>query len=77
TVTEHPRILRSDEPFLPAEQLERELELLKAAMKMRDVDTLQAVLMRSVEGYQAKPRSMAQSEEVQLAAWAPASRTLH
>jgi FlaA1/EpsC-like NDP-sugar epimerase len=52
--TEHPRIWRSDEPFLSAEELERELELLKAAMNMRDVETMQAVLMRTVEGYQAK-----------------------
>ncbi len=76
TVTEHPRILRSDEPYLPAEQLDRELDLLKAAMKMRDIDTLQAVLMRTVEGYQAGPRPIAQSEEA-VATWAPASRTLH
>jgi FlaA1/EpsC-like NDP-sugar epimerase len=77
TVTEHPRILRSDEPFLPAEQLERELDLLKAAMTMRDVETLQAVLMRTVEGYQAGPRPVAQGEDVALTAWTPTSRTLH
>jgi hypothetical protein len=68
--------LRSDEPFLPAEQLEREFELLKAAMKLRDIDTLQAVLMRTVEGYQTGPRPIAQGEEA-LATWAPTSRTLH
>ncbi len=77
TVTEHPRILRSDEPYLPAEQLERELGLLKAAMKMRDVDTLQAVLMRTVEGYQVGPRPLPPGEDVALAAWTPTSRTLH
>ena len=53
--TEHPRIWRSDEPFLPSEELERELEMLKAAMNMRDLETMQAVLMRTVEGYQSKP----------------------
>ena len=77
TATEHPRILRSDEPFLPAEQLERELDLLKAAMTMRDVDTLQAVLMRTVEGYQVGPRPVEQGEDVALKTWAPTSRTLH
>jgi FlaA1/EpsC-like NDP-sugar epimerase len=77
TATEHPRILRSDEPFLPAEELERELDLLKAAMTMRDVDTLQAVLMRTVEGYQVGPRPVVQGEDVALKAWAPTSRTLH
>ena len=77
TATEHPRIMRSDEPYLPAEQLERELELLKAAMTMRDVETLQAVLMRTVEGYQVGPRPVAQGEDVALKTWAPTSRTLH
>jgi FlaA1/EpsC-like NDP-sugar epimerase len=77
TATEHPRILRSDEPYLPAEELERELELLEAAMKMRDVETMQAVLMRTVEGYRARPHPTPTSEDVALAAWTPSSRTLH
>jgi FlaA1/EpsC-like NDP-sugar epimerase len=74
--TEHPRIWRSDEPFLPSEELERELEILQAAMNERDLETMQAVLMRNVEGYQAKP-TLAPSEETPLAAWTPPSRTLH
>jgi FlaA1/EpsC-like NDP-sugar epimerase len=41
--TEHPRILRSDEPALSPSELRRELELLKAAMATRDVETIQAV----------------------------------
>jgi FlaA1/EpsC-like NDP-sugar epimerase len=77
TATEHPRILRSDEPYLPAAELERELELLKAAMKMRDVETMQAVLMRTVEGYRTRPHPAPASEDVALAAWTPSSRTLH
>jgi hypothetical protein len=44
---------------------------------MRDAETLQAVLMRTVEGYQVGPRPVAPGEEVPLKAWAPASRTLH
>jgi len=74
--TEHPRIWRSDEPFLPAEELERELDLLKTAMNMRDVETMQAVLTRTVEGYLAKPPAL-QSDEASLAAWTTPSRTLH
>jgi len=77
TATEHPRILRSDEPYLPAEVLERELDLLKAAMKMRDVETMQAVLMRTVEGYQSRPHPAPPGEDAALAAWTPSSRTLH
>jgi len=74
--TEHPRIWRSDEPFLPKAELERELELLKTAMNMRDVETMQAVLMRTVEGYHAEPHPR-QGEATILAEWPPSSRTLH
>lgn len=74
--TEHPRIWRSDEPFLPSEELERELELLKSAMNVRDLEAMQAVLMRNVEGYHANP-VMPLGEEGPLAAWTPPSRTLH
>lgn len=69
--------MRSDEPFLPAEELERELALLQTAIRLRDVDTLQAVLMRTVEGYQTKTPPAAQGEERALATWSPTSRTLH
>ena len=74
--TEHPRIWRSDEPFLPSEELERELEILKAAMDMRDLEAMQAVLMRNVEGYQSKA-VVPTGEESQLATWTPPTRTLH
>ena len=74
--TEHSRIWRSDEPFLPSEELERELEILKAAMDMRDFEAMQAVSMRTVEGYQSKP-VLPTGEESQLATWTPPTRTLH
>jgi FlaA1/EpsC-like NDP-sugar epimerase len=74
--TEHPRILRSGEPFLPTEELERELELLKVAMNMRDVETMHAVLMRTVEGYHADPHAP-QGKDAPLSVWPPPSRTLH
>lgn len=74
--TEHPRIQRSDEPFLASTELKRELERLKAAMDVRDVETMHAVLMRTVEGYHAEPRLSA-GEDAQAEAWRPSSRTLH
>jgi len=75
-VTEHPRIMQlDDEPHLPSKELERELEVLKAAMKMRDKEAMQAVLVRTVEGYQ--PRSGAESESQSVTAWSAASGTLH
>jgi FlaA1/EpsC-like NDP-sugar epimerase len=72
--TEHPRIWRSDEPFVPSDELERELEILKSAMNVRDLDAMQAVLTRNVEGYHSEP--MPPSEESTPAVW-PQSRTLH
>ncbi|MCK9909884.1 polysaccharide biosynthesis protein, partial [Microbacteriaceae bacterium K1510] len=74
--TEHPRIWRSDEPFLPLEELERELETLQAAMNARDYAAMHEVLLRTVEGYSAKA-SVAPSSEEPTATWSPPSRTLH
>lgn len=73
--TEHARIQRSDEPFLSPAELDKELEVLEAAMKTRDIETIQAVLRRSVEGYRATVH--ATDEEPTHAAWTPPSRTLH
>ena len=76
TGTEHLRILRSDEPSLTIQELQRELDLLKAAMAMRDSETIQAVLMRTVEGY--RPESDTQvADNTAAAAWVAPSRTLH
>ncbi|MEQ1718099.1 MAG: polysaccharide biosynthesis protein, partial [Hyphomicrobium sp.] len=74
--TEHPRILRSDEPGLALADLKRELDVLRAAMTMRDVETIQAVLMRTVEGYQPDADTRA-AGNVSAAAWVAPSRTLH
>lgn len=53
--TEHPRILRSGEPYLPSVELKAELEVLQGAMTLRDTESMQAVLMRTVEGYEPDP----------------------
>ncbi len=76
TATEHSRIWRSDEPFLPPAELERELNVLKAAIQMRDIETMHAVLVRTVEGYQPDGTA-ARSEGAPRVAWSPSSRTLH
>ncbi len=75
-VTEHPRIWRSDEPFLPPEELEKELAILKAAMEERDFAAMHAVLLRTVEGYVAKGAANPAADE-HAVAWTPPSRTLH
>ena len=76
TGTEHPRIWQSGEPFLSAADLAHELEVLKVAMAARDTQTIQALLLRTVEGYQPHIDAMS------LAAapgptWVSATRTLH
>ena len=49
--TEHPRILRSQEPFLPRVELDALLADLQAAMEDGSKVAIQAVLMRAVESY--------------------------
>ena len=76
TGTEHPRILRTDEPSLSPVELKRELDLLRAAISIRDVDTIQAVLMRTVEGYRPD-KDVRAVENAPTATWVSPSRTLH
>ncbi|MDX2309607.1 MAG: nucleoside-diphosphate sugar epimerase/dehydratase [Hyphomicrobium sp.] len=61
TGTEHPRIMRSNEPFIAAPDLRRELDLLQDAIVSRNCDAIEAVLSRTVEGY--KPTSPAQASD--------------
>ena len=76
TGTEHPRIWQSGEPFLSAADLAHELDVLKAAMAARDAQTIQALLLRTVEGYQPHSATtpLAGAPEP---AWTNATRTLH
>jgi len=72
--TEHPRIMRSDEPYLPVSELSSELEALHMAIQTRDREAIQDILHRTVEGY--TPRAT-HTPEGSPASWPPASRTLH
>jgi FlaA1/EpsC-like NDP-sugar epimerase len=49
--TEHPRIMRSREPFLPRAKLEPMLAELATAMEQEAVDGIKATLARVVENY--------------------------
>lgn len=51
TLTEHPRIMRSNEPCLSSDVLKRELDLMQSALSARDIVVLEAALARTVEGY--------------------------
>jgi FlaA1/EpsC-like NDP-sugar epimerase len=56
--TEHSRIMRHNEAFLPLSDIEARLRLLKDAIARRDVVTLQAILRTTVEGYQPPATSL-------------------
>jgi FlaA1/EpsC-like NDP-sugar epimerase len=84
TATEHPRILRSAEPYLPSDVLKLELDTLRRAMDANDIDAVHAVLTRVVEGYRSAadanlaPRTGAgQTATTPPVVWANASRTVH
>jgi FlaA1/EpsC-like NDP-sugar epimerase len=77
--TVHPRILKSEEPFMTSDLLNAELQALRQAMDTNDPVSVQAVLTRVVEGYHG-----ATSAKEDFAAgpsgallWVPTSRTVH
>jgi FlaA1/EpsC-like NDP-sugar epimerase len=50
--TEHPRIMKAHEPFLPWAQLQPELFALESAASLNDAAAIKAVLIKHVQGYQ-------------------------
>ncbi len=75
TETEHPRIWKSDEPFLKPDELAREFAILRSLMARRDMAGIDEFLSRLVEGY--APQVALRHEETLLAPWPPHSGTLH
>lgn len=76
--TEHPRIFKSDEPFLLPEKLGQELSEIQRAMQERDIETIQSVLERTVEGYRRSDSLAATREQAPTAQpSANIPRTLH
>jgi FlaA1/EpsC-like NDP-sugar epimerase len=71
TGTEHPRILKSGEPFLAPAELKAALDELREAMFRRDSGAIEQMLLRLVEGYD--PRLAARKGPN----WLPSSDTLH
>lgn len=62
--TIHPRIMRSHEPSVEPAVLKREIEVLKAGVRMRDRSLVIASLMRLVEGYTPDSVQLRQPEVV-------------
>jgi FlaA1/EpsC-like NDP-sugar epimerase len=72
--TEHPSINQNTEPYLEKADLEGELEALEEAMTTRQMDMIDAILMRTVEGYRPDAR---QPRAGTAEAWPVVSRALH
>ena len=78
--TTHPRILRTDEPMLDADILDRELGALRQAMDRNDKVAIQEVLFRAVEGYsptQSVSFMKYAGSPAGAASWLATSRTVH
>ena len=50
--TEHPKIQRAQDPFIPWDQLETDLNELKSMIADNNVEKIIAVLQKLVAGYQ-------------------------
>ena len=50
--TEHPKIQRAQDPFIPWDQLETDLNRLKLTLAQNDVEMITAILIKLVAGYQ-------------------------
>ncbi len=50
--TDHPRILKAREPYLPWTQLREELAVLEAAARLNDETAIKRFLLQHVQGYQ-------------------------
>ncbi|MEC9367196.1 MAG: nucleoside-diphosphate sugar epimerase/dehydratase, partial [Pseudomonadota bacterium] len=75
TGTKHPRIMMNSEPFIGLEKLEQEFAALDDAIDEGDLEEIETILKRTVEGYTTLPVSpdeFPESEE-----WPTATRTLH
>jgi FlaA1/EpsC-like NDP-sugar epimerase len=59
TPTEHAHILRSHEPCLPAGELAKVMDALRAAMDANDLTAIHATLGLAVEGYRPELRHLA------------------
>lgn len=81
TGTEHQRIMRSHEPFLPSDELWQRLEALGDAIKRRDREAIQNILLTTVEGYTCSRKDDDEKGSVEDApektVFPALSRTLH
>jgi FlaA1/EpsC-like NDP-sugar epimerase len=78
TGTEHQRISTTAEPFLTSEILQHELDVLQAAMTARDVEAIQGLLLRTVEGYHPNVAAVRAAEDITgEATWSGATQTVH
>ncbi|MEM9355249.1 MAG: nucleoside-diphosphate sugar epimerase/dehydratase [Pseudomonadota bacterium] len=75
TATQHPRIMRQDEPFIERDELEKELLGLKTAMDAYDTQEVRRILCDLVEGYQ--PREDTFKDAAADVDWLDGPHTIH
>ena len=75
TETQHPRIMRQDEPFIEPDDLAKELLALKTAMDAYDAQEVRRILCDLVEGYQ--PREETFKDAAADVEWLDGPRTIH
>ena len=74
--TEHPRIQRSQEPYLSLDELEPEIEQLRQALLTGEPAALQALLHKIVEGYHVGGPAVGEAV-AQPVDWTLGTTTLH
>lgn len=76
TGTQHPRIMKNSEPFLEWQDLTNELTALEQAIEDQDLDEIEIILKRAVEGY-ADGLQRLEAEHGRAMDWPTTSRLLH
>jgi UDP-N-acetylglucosamine 4,6-dehydratase len=74
TPTEHPRILKSHEPCMPAGELAKVMDALRTAMEANGLKAIHAALIRAVEGYHPELRHLS-ARQLAPTAWSESNQS--
>ena len=75
--TDHPRIMKNIEPYLPAIELNKILKKLAQALEEKDLDSINFILEETVEGYHNPDIKLTSSLKTDLHKWSPRLQTIH
>ncbi len=74
--TEHQRIMKNIEPFMPLAGLRKQLDRLKRAIAAQDLDAVRPILTATVEGYRTREFDF-DAPESKMEEWSDTPRTIH